>query len=210
MLFMKKYKEYLILIIFTMGTQAAVYFLIKNFIHDYHIINSFINFPLVKPFVYFYDIWYPFIILCAFIVFYFDKENYKKLIYTMVLATIMSEITFLVYPTMVIRPEISINSLTDFVLYITYKLDSPAVNCLPSVHCLYCFITSFYIITSKNLKTIYKVLICTFSLSIVLSTIFIHQHIIEDAFLSLAYTSLTIFLVYLFKDKIKKVLKFMF
>lgn len=207
---MKKYKSFIKSIAIMLGYQGLVYFVIKEFQSGFHILNSFLNVPLLKGFVYFYDIWYPFIILCAFIVFYNDKENYKKLIYTMVLATIMSEITFLVYPTMVIRPEISINSLTDFVLYITYKLDSPAVNCLPSVHCLYCFITSFYIITSKNLKTIYKVLICTFSLSIVLSTIFIHQHIIEDAFLSLAYTSLTIFLVYLFKDKIKKVLKFMF
>lgn len=207
---MKKYKTFIKSIAIMLGYQGTVYFLIKEFQSGFHILNSFLKVPLLKGFVYCYDVWYPFILLCAFIVFYNDKENYKKLIYTMVIATIMSEITFLVYPTMVIRPEISINSLTDFVLYITYKLDSPAVNCLPSVHCLYCFITSFYIITSKNLKTIYKVLICMFSLSIVLSTIFIHQHIIEDAFLSLAYTSLTIFLVYLFKDKIKKVLKFMF
>ena len=207
---MKKYKSFIKSIAIMLGYQFIVYFTIKELQSNFHILNSFLNVPLLKGFVYFYDVWYPFILFCAFIVFYFDKENYKKLIYTMVIATIMSEITFLVYPTMVIRPEITVNSLTDFILYITYKLDSPAVNCLPSVHCLYCFITSFYIITSKNLKPLYKTLICLFSFSIVLSTVFIHQHIIEDAFLSLAYTSLTILLVYFFKDKIKKVLKFMF
>lgn len=133
---MKKYEKYLITIIITMGSQALIYFLIKNFINDYNIINSFIDIPLVKPFVYFYDSWYPFIILSTFLVYKYDRINFKYLIASMILSTFIAHVTFIIYPSMVIRPTIEVNNLTDWLLDFTYKTDTPAVNCLPSVHAI--------------------------------------------------------------------------
>ena len=207
MLFMKKYKEYLILIIFTMGTQAAVYFLIKIFIHDYHIINSFINFPIVKPFVYFYDIWYPFIILNTFLIYLYNKKIFKYLIVTMLLGALLSHITFVIYPSMIIRPDIIVNNITDWILDFTYRTDTPAVNCLPSMHCVYCFVTSFYILKCNKINIKYRSLIVTISMLIVLSTLLIKQHIIEDVILSLIYTTIVIIFVYLNRKNIDKLFK---
>lgn len=204
---MKKYKDYLILIIFTMGSQAAVYFLIKNFIHDYNIINSFISFPLIKPFVWFYDIWYPFIILTTFLIYLYNKKIFKYLIVTMLLGALISHITFVIYPSMIIRPDIVVNNLTDWLLDFTYRTDTPAVNCLPSMHCVYCFVTSFYILKCKKLNIKYRSLIITISMLIVLSTLFIRQHIIEDVILSLIYSTIVIIIVYLSRKNIDKLFK---
>lgn len=199
---MKKYKDYLILIIFTMGTQALIYFLIKTFQSDFHIITSFINVPLVKQFVYFYDSWYPFIILNTFLIFKYNRKSFYYLIVTMLITAFISQLTFIIYPSMIIRPDIVVNNLTDKLLDFTYKTDTPAVNCLPSMHCIYCFITSYYIVRYKNIKNKYKSLIVIYSLLIVLSTLFIKQHIIEDVILSIIYTTISILIVHFNKDKI--------
>ena len=138
-----------------MITQGVVYFLIKLFLGNYNLINSFLNVPLLKGFVYFYDSWYPVIAINAFILYKSDFNNYKSLLYTMMIGALMSHITFLIYPTILTRPDIVVHGLTDLVLKITYMTDSPAVNCLPSVHCLFCFIGMYYIIKSKKLKNNY-------------------------------------------------------
>ena len=207
---MKKYKEFLKSIIIVMGTQAFFYFLLKTFIGDFHVMNSILKVPFIKYFVYFYDIWYPFVLLTAFIIYKHDKEVYYKLVFTMIIGAFLSHITFLIYPTTVIRPEISVHSLTDFILYVTYKTDTPAVNCLPSVHCLFCFILSYYTLKCKNLNIKYKLLITTVFMLIVLSTFFIYQHVIEDAILALIYAIITILIVSKLINTLKKVLKFIF
>ena len=200
---MKKYKDFIISIVIVMGTQGLVYFLIKNFLGDYNVMKTFLEVPFIKYFVYFYDSWYPFVLLTAFIIYRHDKSTYFTLIITMLISALIAHITFLIYPTMVLRPDIEVKSLTDWAVYMTYKSDTPAVNCLPSVHCLYCFVLSYYTIVCKNLKNKYKVIILIYSLLIILSTLFIRQHIIEDTILSLIYSIILIPIAYLIKDKIK-------
>ena len=203
---MEKYKNYLILIILTMGSQTLLYYSIKLIISDYNVINSIINVPLIKYFVYFYDSWYPFIILNTVIIYKYDKDLFKYLIVSMVIAALFSHLTFIIYPSMVERPLIEVHGITDWLLDFTYKSDMPAVNCLPSVHCIYCFVTSFYIVRSKNLNNVSKVVLVLFSFLIVLSTLFIKQHIVEDVILSLIYTVISLLIVYLNKDLINKFL----
>ena len=200
----KEYKEYLILVVFTMGTQALFYFLIKSFISEYNIIDSIVNVPLIKEFVYFYCAWYPFIILNTFIIYKCNKKIFYYLIATMLLGALMSQITFLLYPSMIVRPNIEVTGLTSWILDFTYRTDTPAVNCLPSMHCVYCFVTSYYILKCKKLENKYKYLIVTFSMLIVLSTIFIHQHVLEDIILSFIYTTIAVLIIKLCSNKIDK------
>lgn len=203
---MKKYRDFFILIILTMGSQAAIYFLIKCFISDFNVITSVINFPFIKQFVYFYDSWYPFIILVAYIIFKHDSKQFNLLIATMLITALLGQITFIVYPSMIIRPEIEVKNITDWILDFTYKADTPAINCLPSMHCVYCFITSYYIATTKSINLKSKILILTYSLLIVFSTLFIKQHIVEDVILALIYTIIGIVIVIMNKEKINKLM----
>ena len=199
---MKKYKDYLILTIFTMGSQALLYFLIKVFISDYNILKTIINVPLVKPFIFIYNSWYPFIILNTFIIYKNDKKMFKYLITTMLITAFFAHITFIVYPSEIIRPEIVVNNFTDWFINFTYKADTPAINCLPSMHCAYCFITSYYILKCKKINFKSKFLIVSYSFLIVLSTLFTKQHIIEDAALALVYTSIAVLIVSISKERI--------
>lgn len=195
---MKKYKDFFKSILIVLVMQTITYYLIKILINDYNLINSVINFPFIKQFVYFYDSWYPFVFLASFIIYKHNKTLYYKMINTLVISTLLANITFIVYPTIIERPNIEINNLTDFVLYTTYKSDTPAVNCLPSIHCLFCFILIYY---TYNLKTNYKFIIITYFILIILSTLFIHQHIIEDAILSLIYSVISIVIIKLYFNK---------
>lgn len=199
--YIKKYINFIILTTIILGIQSLLYFSSKLFITNYHIINSFIEFPLIKIFVYPYNLWYPFIIINMFIIYKYDNNKFKPLIITMLITTIMANITFLLYPSMMIRPKIEVTNFTTWLLDYTYRIDTPAVNCLPSMHCMFCFVTSYYILTCKNIKINKKIPIITFSLIIILSTVFIKQHIIEDAILALIYTTIAIIIVKIINKK---------
>ena len=200
---MKKYRDYLVLIIFTMGTQALLYYGVKLCISNYHIISSFFEIPLVKPFIYFYSSWYPFIILSTFLVYLYDKKTFKLLIATMLISAFLAQLTFLIFPTEIARPNIEVKNLTDWLLDFTYKSDNPPTNCLPSMHCIYCFSVCFYISMCKRYKFRYLPLI--YSIIVVLSTVFVKQHIIEDVLLALIYTVVVIIIVKLNEEKILKI-----
>lgn len=207
----KDNKEFIKSILIVLITEAFLYFIIKNFIHDYNTISTLkFEFPLIKEFVYIYNSWYPFVFITAFIIYKKDKNLYKKFIFTMIIGVLMSHITFLIYPTIVIRPEIEVKTLTDLVLYLTYYFDSPAVNCLPSIHCLLCFISIYYVSLNKNLKTKIKLPIIIYFILIILSTLFTKQHLLIDALLALVYTIISIILVHIFFPKLKRALKFIF
>lgn len=207
----KKNKEFFKSIGVVLISEALIYFLIKNFIHDYNNISTLgIEFPLIKEFIYIYNSWYPFVFITAFIGYRKDKELYKKLIFAMIIGIILSQLTFIIYPTIVIRPEIEVKNLTDYILYLTYYFDTPAVNCLPSVHCLLCFISMYYITINKNLKNKIKIPIIIYFILIVLSTFFTQQHLLIDAILAFIYTIISIIIVHIFYPKLKRALKFLF
>jgi len=91
------------------------------------------------------------------------------------------------------RPPIptSTDFLTTLVLKITYYFDEPALNCFPSIHCLFCFQVIFSYITTKTINNKYKIFIITFAILIIISTVLVKQHYIFDVFASLLITIIT-------------------
>lgn len=206
-----KNKEFIKSISIVLITEAFLYFIIKNFVNEYNLVNDFgITFPLIKEFVYIYNSWYPFVFFTSYLIYIKDKEDYKKFVCVMVIGILLSHLTFLLYPSMVIRPEIKVNNFTDLVLFLTYYFDTPAINCIPSVHCLLCYISIYYIITNKKIALQIKIPIVIYYILIILSTLFIKQHLLIDAIIALIYTCIGITIVKLFYPKIKKTLKFIF
>ncbi len=206
----KKYKDYIKPITIILLTNALLYFFIKTFITNYHIISPKINFKLIPEFSFIYNSWYPFIFIMAFVVYKNNKETFNHLILSTFIGIILSNITFIVYPTLLPRSDITVKSISDLLLSITYKIDTPALNCLPSVHCLLCFCIMFYITFKTNLKTKYKILINIYCILIILSTLFIRQHVIIDIVVAFIYIVISITITYLFYNKLKKALNFLF
>ena len=143
--FIKENKLFIKSIIITLLLQAINYFLIGNLVSDYKILETNINFPLIKWFIYIYNSWYPFVILTSYLIYKNNVDLYKKLIFTMLLSFLLADLTFIIYPTGVIRPEVPTLTITDFVINTTYYLDNPPINCLPSLHALVCYLLINYI-----------------------------------------------------------------
>ncbi len=199
---MRKYKDFLLLIIFAMGSQIIIYFLINILINDFNMLTSIIEVPLIKPFVYFYNSWYPFIFIVSFIIYKYNHKVFYLMISVMLLTAILAQITFIVYPSIIERPTIEVTNFTDALLDLTYKCDTPAVNCLPSMHCIYCFIIIYFIMGCKTINIKKRIAVVTYSFIIILSTLFTKQHIIEDAILAFIYVLPTIYIVNYNKYKI--------
>lgn len=201
---MKKYKDFLKPLALTLLTNALLYFLIKLLPTTPHLITSRFNFPLIKEFVYIYNSWYPFLIITSFIIYKNDKTTWKKLIYTLIIGIILLDVTYILYPTIIERPLISVNNLTDLILDITYKLDTPALNCIPSAHCLFCFIFSYFICITKNLKLQHKITIILYFMLIILSTLLIKQHLLIDVITAFIYTLISMLITTCLYTKIDK------
>ncbi len=199
---MRKYKDFLILIIFTMASQAIIYFLIGNFLPSFNLLTSIIDVPLIKPFIFIYNSWYPFVLFVSFFIYKYNYKIFYLMIAVMLITALLAQITFVVYPSILDRPTIEVKSITDWFLDFTYKRDTPAVNCLPSMHCMYCFIITYFIIGCKKINIKKRIAIITYFYIIILSTLFTKQHIIEDVIWAFIYTIPTIYFVKANKSRI--------
>ena len=128
---------------------------ILNNINAFFIYTPFSNLisDMCFVFIYVYHSWYPCLVLVWILLFYFDRDKCINFIVTGILSIIIGNIIFLAYPTTVLRPDIVVNDFTSLVVSITYNADIP-VNCMPSMHCIFCFISIFCLFNSKIKLTI--------------------------------------------------------
>ncbi len=206
----KKYKNFLKPISIILLTNATLYFTIKIFIKNFHTLSPIITFKLIPSFSFIYNSWYPFIFLIAFLIYKKDKNSFNHFIITVFIGIILSNLTFILYPTYLGRPNITSNTISTLLLKLTYKLDSPPINCIPSVHCLLSFIIAYYITFKTTLQKKYKLLITLYSFLIILSTLLIRQHLLTDVLVALLYTIISTVLTYKFYEKLKRALNFLF
>ena len=186
---MKKYNFFIYSIILVFGGNAFLYFFSKLLVSDYHLIGGVIDtkIPLIPEFIYFYMIWYPLSIITLYIIYRYSKKDYLKIIIALVASLLVAHITYYIYPTMVDRPIIdSYNSLTSWMMHTMYLFDTPPVNCLPSVHCLICFLIIFGIFHTREINKYFKWSIIIVNILIVASTLLVKQHVLIDVYASLA------------------------
>lgn len=195
--FIEENKFYLKSIILIFGINALIYFLIKLFISDYHLISIPLDnkIPFIKEFIYIYMIWYPFLIISYYNVWKYNKEKYGKLVLVTVTSLLILYMFFILYPTKVERPEVnSFHDLTTFVTYVTFLTDTP-VNCFPSGHCLLCFVLMFSAFRDKKLPIQFRFIVSVLGTLIIFSTLFVKQHVILDAVGSLILAIFTYYII---------------
>lgn len=199
-------KQFLVGIVILMVGQAIGYYTIKFFIHDYYTIESSIDglIPFVPHMIYFYSIFYPFVFFVLYYVFIHDYENYRRGIIVGTVSYLITDIIFLVFPTIMIRPNVAYNQLdwlTALLIRITYTCDSPAINCFPSIHCLFCFQVMYMALTLKNSKWYDKLYIVYIGLLVSISTVFVKQHYVYDIIGALGLCIIMNTLGYVFFNK---------
>jgi len=93
---------------------------------------------------------------------------------------IISYVIFYFFPTTVPRPTLTGTDIFTKMTRIIYGNDNP-YNCFPSIHVINTLLVQMYITTNKKIKVGLKVICNVIGILIILSTMFIKQHVFLDA-----------------------------
>ncbi len=146
--------------------------------------------PFLPGFIYLYISWFLMLFFIPIIIYYYSSDNFYSYIATTIITILIAFCIFILFPTTVSRPEINETSVTLWITNLIFKMDSPVACCLPSMHCALCFLFIIYTINLKELKPLFKTLIVVLSMLIIISTLFIKQHVIYDILAAIVIVSL--------------------
>lgn len=157
-----------------------------------------------------YCIWYFLIFIIPYYFYKKDKELLSKYILSYVLITLISNIIFIIFPTTVNRPVVTGNDILSNMTKIVFFVDNNPVNCFPSLHCAISFLWIIYSLNMKNTNKYFKIIISIISMLIIISTLFIKQHVFIDMIAGICITILVVIITNHLDsliNKIKNVLK---
>ncbi|WP_409343291.1 phosphatase PAP2 family protein [Paenibacillus sp. MBLB4367] len=141
--------------------------------------------PFLKIFALPYSIWIFYIYVCLVYFFLKDPAVYAKSLKTYVLCALTCYMIYLVFQTTVPRPMLEgTDPVTRLMAYI-YDRDQP-FNCFPSIHCFSSYMVMKALYTSNFRNKWNQTLIYGMSTLIILSTLFVKQHVILDVVAAIA------------------------
>jgi membrane-associated phospholipid phosphatase len=136
--------------------------------------------PFIKYFSIPYSIWIFYIYVCIFYFFKKDANVYYRAISTYILCALLCYLIYSVFQTTVPRPVVmGSDPFSELMRYI-YHRDQP-FNCFPSIHCFSSYLVMRTIWTSSFRNKWNLTIITTMSSTIIMSTLFVKQHVIMDA-----------------------------
>ena len=197
MVFMKlKNKKILMLILFLFIYQTSLYLIAKITPIEINVVGNAIDnkIPFIPQFIFAYISWYVMLFLVPYIFYKTNPKSFNKYYITTFLCITIGLFIYFFYPTTMYRADIEFKSISEYLVNIIYKMDTPALNCLPSMHCVISFIFIYVSLTEKNLNIKYKVLLTIWSLLVIVSTLFVKQHVLVDV-ISAFILSLIVFVL---------------
>jgi membrane-associated phospholipid phosphatase len=137
--------------------------------------------PFITLFIIPYSLWYPFIMSTLLYLFFKERKEYYRALKSIDIGLLCCYIIYITFQTTVPRPQLIGNDILTKLVGLTYALDEP-YNCFPSIHVLtsYLVIKSFYKVNIKN--TLLKSIVFFMGGLIIVSTLFVKQHVILDLF----------------------------
>ena len=176
-----KYKA-ILMPICMMALQGLLFLLVKPFQHNIHMLSGTIDesIPFINYSIFIYSSWYILLVLVPYLLYKKDKTMLAKYVASYIICVIIAMIVFVVYPTGVIRPEVNNDNIVNMIVNLIYWVDTPAINCLPSLHCAISMLFILVMLVSKKFNTKTKTIITILSILIMLSTLFTKQHVLID------------------------------
>ncbi|MCM0648362.1 phosphatase PAP2 family protein [Clostridium swellfunianum] len=157
--------------------------------------------PFVKAFIIPYIIWYGFIFLTMLYLCCKDRDIYYKTLTSYALGLIASYITFYFFQTTVPRPELLEGDILTRMVNSIYSADQP-YNCFPSIHVLTSFLMVKGIMASNVRNKVNMSLIWITSFMIIISTVFIKQHVVFDVIGGIVYADVIFRVVELYGGRV--------
>jgi len=193
----KKYAYPFTISMIVIAYQAIIYFLAKFTPFQEHIIGSTLDskIPFIPIFIITYVLWYLFLVVVPCVLYSQDKKTFYQYITTNILVDTVATIIFIFYPTLLIRPEIAVDSVSTWIVNLIYWGDTPALNCFPSVHCANCFVAIFIMAKSNKIRNKGRFFTILFGILIIFSTLFVKQHAVIDVVGALFLATFIVFVV---------------
>lgn len=193
---MKKFLKASLIAIGSILFQCGVFFITRNLGLNAHLLGNNIDaaIPFNANFIYFYFIWYIFLYMVPVILYYKNKEGLKKYLVLATISSIILGITYLVYPTTMVRADFDVNNISTWLTNFIYKADEPVRNCFPSAHCIFAFLFIISTIKEKNISIIIKDIIIFASLMVLPTVLLIKQHVIADVIGAVIYIIIIYFI----------------
>ncbi|MGG1675518.1 phosphatase PAP2 family protein [Neobacillus sp. NRS-1170] len=135
--------------------------------------------PFLSIFIIPYILWYGYIFFYLVYFCFKDTKVYLKTLILIVVAEIICFIIYFFFQTTVPRPNLEGNDLLTSMVQWIYKKDRP-YNCFPSIHVLTTFAVMLASLHIKNKHMINNLCIHVTGGLIIISTLFVKQHVIFD------------------------------
>lgn len=151
--------------------------------------------PFIPFFIYFYILWYIMLFIVPYLLYKSDKEIFKKYFVSTFISITIAGLIYILFPTSIVRASINGSGITNFIVKFIYLIDTPVMNCFPSMHCIISFLFIFSVIGCRNLSNKYKWVISILSCLIVISTLLVKQHVVVDVISGFIISSFVYFIV---------------
>ena len=137
------------------------------------------NIPFIPSFIIPYIIWYPFVFGYLIYFWYKDTEVYVKTLITIVVGELICFTIYFFFQTTVPRPHLTDNNLLTSMVQFIYNNDKP-YNAFPSIHVLTTYAIMLASLNIKNKHKLNHLFIQIMGSLIILSTMFVKQHVVYD------------------------------
>lgn len=202
----KYFIKYLLLVAGLYIFKVCMYELSKVLHTDYHIINMKIDsyIPFCKYFIIFYCTYYFFEPILLYLVGVKDSRKFYRLLISVAIACIISNICFAFYQVKMVRPQIVVNDFFDWAVNLIYNIDANGLNCFPSIHAV--IGTSMIIggYKTKGFSKWFQIFSIVCGVGCIVSTVLVKQHYFIDMIVGVVLMIICYLVVYLIDMKRKK------
>ncbi|NOU86348.1 inositol phosphorylceramide synthase [Paenibacillus sp. LMG 31460] len=164
--------------------------------------------PLMPIFILPYDSWYPFLLSKFIWLFLKEKETYFKTLTIMCIGLIICYLIYSVFQTTIARPQLTEQGIFNDMIRFVYNHDQP-YNCFPSIHVLTSYIVLKGAKQCAGIQGAAFAIVAVLYFSIIISTIFIKQHVILDVIGAIVLVEVLYLMAFVFQviSSQKKMLK---
>lgn len=172
----------LILILLLVLYETFMYLITKLTPMDVDLIGNYLDnkIPFVSQFVYAYISWYAMLFIIPYIFYKKNVNSFNKYYIVILLCITLVSFIYMFYPTTINRADILLSGISGKLVNLIYKIDTPVLNCFPSMHCLVSFVFIYVSLGDKNISKYLRIFIVLWSVLVILSTLFIKQHVLVD------------------------------
>ena len=169
----------LALVIFNAVTYFGTRFVTTNMVHHSMKLAIDDRIPFCSFFVVFYILAYVQWIIGYIIIARESKEHCYRYLFGELVAKLICLVVFILFPTTILRPEITGHGLWESLVRFIYEIDAPD-NLFPSIHCLESWVCFRGAIHLKKMPKWYAGLMFVSTVLVFASTVLIKQHVFID------------------------------